>query len=134
MCQFFFFFLVHSSFCIFNHNRNQNANKYSLCAFFFLGFLILSHFLILCPSYFSSHPHVSLSVKMACHTTIICSTSKYQPLNSLLLKKKNAKRGFMPIVGPIPVIVIDAGQSCRCPSPGHSSQCRPESLHFKFRS
>jgi hypothetical protein len=56
------FFFVHSSCYIFNHNQNKNAHKYSSCAFFFLGFLILPHFVILYPSYFSFLTHVNLSL------------------------------------------------------------------------
>jgi hypothetical protein len=83
--------------------------------FFFFG-LWSSH-----PSTFSNHvpelflfphPRESLFVKITYRTAIVSSTSKYHPLNSLLLKKKKKiaqREVFVPIVGPILAIVADAG-------------------------
>jgi hypothetical protein len=141
-----FFFLAHSSFCIFNHNQNQNAHKYLSCANFF-SWVFSSY--TQATSILFTHPRESLFVKMACCTAIVSFTNKYYLPNSFLLKKENKMPKVMPIIGPLPVIIANSGQSCRCPNfaivtdagqsrrcptTGHSSRCQPESPKFKFQS
>jgi hypothetical protein len=91
------FFLVHSFVCIFNHNQNQNAHKCPLCVFF-LRFSHPSTFSHLVAELFLFSYHVSLSLSKwhpaLPFFALLANTT--HPILSCW--KKNAKRGFMPIV------------------------------------
>jgi hypothetical protein len=84
-----FLFLVHSSFCILNHNQNQNTHKYPSCAKFFFSSIFSSFARAI-----SLHTPtwVTLFVKMTCRTVIVSSTSKYHHLILSCWKKKCSKR------------------------------------------
>jgi hypothetical protein len=132
-CFFAFFFLVHSSSLILLDLQitkiKMPTNIYCVPIFFFLGFLILPHFFIMCSNYSSSHTHVSLSLCQddmpRCHYFLY---QQIAPTQFSFVEKNNNKKSKEVLA-----IVAASGQSCRYQNSRHSSQCQPKSPMSKYR-